>query len=207
MNKLELIIDRYKEYINNLNCVFKTCRKKWLIIMEKQPDTQTNEERNGIVDPLCAKFRADKLKVLLIVSMDNLVEMPYSVLNPYRLDGLKCDVRYQVGKIVYANKFDTDLNKVSSFGIHYFKTIEPAYYYDRQCPTNYTGEWVCWHNNGQKYIEAHYVDGQMSGLWTMWYYNGNTQLKGNVSCGKRSGKWIYWQMNGRQVCEFNYIDE
>ena len=49
------------------------CYKKcgdYIVTMKKLPDTITNESRRNVVDPLYAKFRADKLMVVSIEHKD-----------------------------------------------------------------------------------------------------------------------------------------
>ena len=46
--------------------VFKSCSHVWIVVLQKLPDTITNESRS-VADPNCAKFRADKLSVVDII--------------------------------------------------------------------------------------------------------------------------------------------
>ena len=62
MDKLVHIVDRYEDGSH----VFKSCSHDWIVVLRKLPDTNTNESR-PVVDPNCAKFRADKLQVVDII--------------------------------------------------------------------------------------------------------------------------------------------
>jgi hypothetical protein len=48
---------------------------RWIVVIKPLPGTRTNEARDNIQDPRYAKFRADKLKVLVIFSVNPLKRM------------------------------------------------------------------------------------------------------------------------------------
>lgn len=56
--------------------------------------------------------------------------------------------KYAINNIVMPDKFDEVLYKVCTSGIHYFKTIETAYYY-RNMPKNYKDVWLVWNDHGK----------------------------------------------------------
>lgn len=146
----------------NNNFYGKNSQREWLVIMEKLPDTITNESRTGVINPLCAKFRADKLKVTAIINVNTLCTIDsitnyYSQINhpPWRIaapiflatEYLVLETTYTVGEIAIPNSFDSNLSKVCTSGIHYFRSIEPAFYY-RDSPPGFKGLWPTWSDNG-----------------------------------------------------------
>ncbi|MEC7875542.1 MAG: RDD family protein, partial [Pseudomonadota bacterium] len=52
------------------------------------------------------------------------------------------------------------------------------------------------HENGQKKMERHYVNGKENGTSTLWYENGQEQVVINYSEGKRHGLLTRWHENG-----------
>jgi len=66
------------------------------------------------------------------------------------------------------------------------------------------GLWIAWHYNGQKYSDGNYVNGKEEGLWIAWHYNGQKWQEGNYVNGEKEGLWIYWDRNGQKELEKNY---
>ena len=67
------------------------------------------------------------------------------------------------------------------------------------------GKWIEWYDNGNKWSEAHYVEGKENGKWICWHENGNKLAEGNYVAEKKDGKWIYWHENGKKRLEGNYV--
>ncbi len=154
LNKIKQI---YEEYINDNSYVYKNCQNEYIIIMKKLDDTKTNESRYGITDFNNAKFRADKLLVVLIFKINQPKEQIEFFVNKFR----NSEIRYQKGEIVLPDEFDDDLDEVCSNGIHYFKTIDRAFYYTM--PDNYTGKWINYYDHGLKSNECEYLRGKENG--------------------------------------------
>lgn len=162
MTTIEIIKKICGIYIDNPNCVYKLCMKKWLIVMEKMSNVVTNECRDNIFDANHAKFRANELKVLFIINVNDFSDKPESIINTfckYYNDVNKIDTHYKVNEIVTCDSFDMNFNKICSNGIHYFKTIETAFTYDRPFPHNYNDSfdklsqsvhWPHWYDDGQQ---------------------------------------------------------
>lgn len=152
------------KYTKNNSYVYKSCcdvsdgggdtEREWLVILQKLNDTKTNEMRNNIVDKNCAKFRANKLKVIKIFNMINPKITKEFVINKF----CGSEIKYEINKIVQPDCYDDDINNVCTGGIHYYKTMAPAYYY-RVPPDDYTGSWIAWYNSGQWESTYQYVDG------------------------------------------------
>src|SRR5205823_528566 len=93
-----------------------------------------------VVDARFAKYRANKLKVLMIINIRNLssiVSIDHFYENSF---DKKTFITYIVDKVVYPDKFDDNIDNVCSNGIHYFKSIDRAYNYASP-PPSYTGIW------------------------------------------------------------------
>lgn len=158
--QLAQLISDYSYYIGSPNYVFKLCNdgnhhlpREWLVILEKLPDTITNENRSGVLDQYCAKFRADKLLVCAIVNIDfdknhrcciiNTVTNYYDAEHP---------MVYTVKSTVTENKFNHNIEKVCTSGIHYFKSILPAFFYGDK-PRHYSDSqwWPLWNDDGSRF--------------------------------------------------------
>ena len=117
-NQLNNIKALYAKYIKD-GCVFKTCGNT-IVIMRKLPDTKDNEARQ-VVDHNCAKFRADKLEVVLIFDIFN-PTVTYDVAqNSAYTEKI---IEYKVGKVVSVDDYEDNIEKVCAPGIHYFNTID-----------------------------------------------------------------------------------
>lgn len=204
--------------------VYKKCLKKYIVVMKKLHDTITNESRTNVNNSSTAKFRANKLEVVLIISTyDGSTQS--SIVH-------QCDDQslcYTVGQVVEPDSFDEDLDVVCSNGIHYFRSLEPAYYYHalldsydgpmkewhedgsifRQSTYSkgkFHGLYEIWHENGQIHIRYNFEDGEINGLGETWYNNGKYYSKGSYVNGKKNGLWDYWYSNGRPCSRCSYVD-
>lgn len=221
---LETIKHAYKELIDDSDCVFKMCNHQYLIIMQKTPDTRTNEARQDVADPKCAKFRANILNVILIINV-----LDGKIVDTINITDIESMVgEATIGQPLESERFDNNLS-LYSYGIYYYNSIEPAFY--RRCvPENYTGQWIKYHDNGNRSTRAHYVDGKKEGTWWHWeeagylsyketYLNdkengdwiswcGDTKIcKGVYVDGKRQGVWTYWKLDKTKHYEIFYIDD
>lgn len=211
-NNLEIITkicDEYKDekYVyKKCNDEYNNSSREWLVVLEKLPETKTNEERVNVIDKNCAKFRGDKFKVVKIINVNDSTIQKTKIVNSF--EGHK--VTYEVNGIVRAEKFNQNINIVCSSGIHYFKTIPPAYFF-AEIPNNFTGIFCSWYENGTKQLEGEYVDGKPLGKYTYWdedgtkmcegmypEYNNGSYLRNNIN-----GKWIWFFRNGRPNTMFD----
>lgn len=209
---LEPILNVCKKYTNDELYVYKVCcdilsnesnkdNIKWLVVMKKLDDTKTNEGRKNIVNKDCAKFRANKLLVVKIININKPSLSKKYIVNKYQ--DYK-SIRYEVGKIVIPNEYDENIENVNSGGIHYFRTILPAFY-RRDTPDDYSGNSIEWYENGQKESEGLYVDGYKFGKWTKWYENGQKEDEGEYNeFGYASGFWTEYYENGQKKSCGNY---
>jgi antitoxin component YwqK of YwqJK toxin-antitoxin module len=215
---LEILKEQCKKYQSIDGFVFKTANdilskkdiytKKWLIVMRKCDDTITNEIRYNILNKDYAKCRANKLKVIAIINMNKPSLRKQCVVNSvaYSINNfVSRRTKYKVGHMVECDNFDWNFDEVCSGGIHYFRTLEPAYFY-RDLPLKYTGRWILRYNNGEKRSEGNYIDGISEGLLMKWYDNGKIATEGNYINGKKNGKWNKRYDNGKIATEGNYIN-
>lgn len=188
-NNLENLIASCDEYSNNTQYVYKLCshksrsikrsiKKRWLVILKKLDETQTNEGRlikNEDIkkNSSYAKFRANKLMVIKIINIYNQKITRKFIVNIF-IDVKNYSskhITYNVGEVVVPDFYDENINKICSGGIHYFKTIVAAYYF-RDVPNKYTGIWIEWFDNGVKRLEGKYSNGERDGIWKEWNETG-----------------------------------
>ena len=201
---------------------YKACKNS-IVTLELLNDTKTNEKRKDVFDSRYAKFRCNRAKVINITNVKSgkNIEKDHSIYSPW--------CHYQVGEIVKTN-FDTDLNKICSEGIHYFKTEEAALsWFYKRCMKNLPdgnltswyengrkdsegsckngkahGEWIEWYEDGPKFSEGTYKDGNRDGKWIRYHENGKKKQEGTYKNGEHDGKWIYWHENGQTRSEGAY---
>ncbi len=152
--QLDKLCDRLSYYIEN-NHIYKGCGG-YIVVMKLLEDSITNESRKDIVDANFAKYRTNKVKVLLIINKFTL-EIVNDVENSFYEKKLK----YTVNEIIEEKDYDMDLNKVCCAGIHYFKKIECAFYFTLNT-RSYTGHYIKWHKNGHMLEKCDYVDGKIN---------------------------------------------
>lgn len=185
----------YESYICDPTFVYKSCKKNWIIILKILHDTLTNENRLNINNNKCAKFRANKLYVVLIFNKFDPTKTIPDIVN----DDCKDDIiKYKTGKIVYPNKFDHDLDKICSDGIHYFKSIEPAFYYQINKISSFTGDYIECYDSGSLFVKCKYKFGNKYGKFIAWYENGNKKLSCTIYEGKHYGEYEEWYENGNK---------
>ena len=198
--------------------MYKACRNS--IVTLEPLEGINNEKRDSVVDPLHAKFRCDKARVISIINVNTGEEMDQD--RSIRDENFI----YKKGEIVLCDNFDPDIDMVCGGGIHYFKRKEAAlsWFYqnnntfpngkcvvwhengNKQLEGFYKngktdGECVSWYENGYKEYEGLYVDGQRDGTWVGWYKNGHKELEAFYKNGVIDGKWVWWCENGNKECE------
>lgn len=149
------IYETYWKYITNSKYVYKSCHVDWIIILEKIHGTITNENRSNVVFGKYAKYRANKLKVVLIFNKFN----PILTINNITNSLHKEKIHYVVGEIVETN-FDSNISKVCTTGIHYFKSIESAFYLELNLKKKYTGKYIFRDSNGLILKQFMYLNGE-----------------------------------------------
>jgi hypothetical protein len=196
-----------KNYTQNPAFVFKSCifdKSLYLIVLKKLSRTKTNETRKSITNHFFAKFRADKLQVVRIIDVFSFNRVVPYVTNNYE----STTTYYKVGHIVHPNKYDEDIENVCSEGIHYFKSIEPAFMYHIG---NFIHAWnICkikdWYDDGVLYEEGTYIYGKKSGPWEKLHENGNLYTEVTYVNDKKSGISREWNVYGKLIEEMKYAN-
>lgn len=200
----EKIVNLCQEYAKDESFVYKSCHNvreniNYLVIMQKDEFTRTNELRTDVLNPEYAKFRASCLKVIEIININNPDEKMSSITNQF----YSVPIIYKKGDFAYPNYFDENLNEICSNGIHYFKTIIPALFY-MDAPKDYTGTWYVWNDNGGKKECDNYLNGILHGKSTGWYYDGEKKSEGNMVNGEKHGEWVTWYNDGIEETRGKY---
>lgn len=198
---MELLHEECKQYLNK-DFVFKRCTKFIVILQKpkifkeekpikikdekkcKKPKDneetkklafifQSNEMREGIVDKSYAKFRCNQLMTIDIIEVKTLLH-PKKIIHEWNNEFHNKEVVYEVGKMVVPDFYDKDITKVCACGIHYFLTLEAAFYYNH-FPLN--GKCFLFYHNGSKKAEWTNKNGQIDGIKMEWKKNWSIFLK------------------------------
>lgn len=197
---MEIIRSLYEKYISDSSYVYKSCEGKFIVVLQLDPTTKTNETRTNVVDKAFAKYRAEKAHVVLIINKFDPTETIQYVHNSV----YNMKLKYEVGKEVKAHFFDKKLNDVCTGGIHYFKSIECAFYHELYRVKN--GVFIEWFDNGQKHIEHSYTYGNLDGLYSQWHPNGQKYLEYEYANGVANGLQSRWHPNGVKRSENYYLN-
>ena len=192
----------YPKFVFNINpdIVFKSC-KDWIVVMKKNPDTETNELRS-VVNEMYAKYRANKLRVIKIFNKLNpTATVSHVSSNAYE----KKSITYRVGQCVYVKEvdFDTDMNNVCSTGIHYFKSVEAAFYFE--LPKKYTGPYYKWSSDGDNVAEGYYENDLKTGSWISYYSDRHVKEEGQYENDLKTGLWTYYYSDGNIFKQGHYL--
>jgi hypothetical protein len=147
--------------------------------MKKLKDTLTTESRITC-DQLYSPFRANKLYVVKIISITD-PQKSVTLIHHRTQYGLNNITEYACDKIVVPDKYDTDLQVVHTFGIHYFKCIERAYFNRDISSHTYTGYWKEWNNYGLLIQNGNYLDGKKEGHWCIRYSDSVVMYEGDIA--------------------------
>ena len=167
----------------------------------KYDPSKSNELRKGVVSKH-AKFRVAEAYVDKIVNVESGEDMDSDV-----------SIRdstfiYQVGKVVFPDSFDENIDEVCTFGIHYFKTKETAvsWFYNQTGCKYPDGPYKEWYGNGQICQECNYKNGELDGPYKAWCEHGEISKECNYKDGKLDGQYKEWCEHGQPFRECNYKD-
>jgi len=152
-----------KEYLLDSKCVYKICTSGpniYLVVLQKQPGVMTNESRETVVSANYAKFRANELMVKQIIditssnNMNSCVDHIIHKTSYYSYDiGIPTKIEkstiYKVNCNVKADMYCQDVNDICAGGIHYFKTLQAAYFLWLDYSSNYSGLWFSCDSDGK----------------------------------------------------------
>ena len=184
--------------MSDTSMCYKSCGD-YIVTMKKLPDTITNESRKGIVNPLRAKFRANKLFVISIKHKETGKEIDCIQNTSYYYD----KIWYKKSTEVASAYFCRDSDKVCAAGIHYFLSRDAAYYWDNKI---IDGPCQSWHDNGQKYEEGTYINGKLHGTYQCFYDDGQIAEEHTYLAGILNGSYQTWHDNGQTMLKCNYIN-
>jgi len=182
---------------------FKSCGEKWIVVLEETDKTITTQSRLPRRNPnkKFAKYRANELAVVDIICKFNPNKTTDQISNTFYKD---YTIIYIKGSIVKPDSFDWNINKVCSTGIHFYETIDCAFYLELEKLEN--GKWTEWHENGEIKSKGKYLNGKRNGKWTEWHDNGEIKSEGEYLNGEKNGKWTQWHDNGQKHTEGEYVN-
>lgn len=165
---MEKIKSVYKFFIARPEYVYNACDKKHIAILKLDSDTQTNENRENVIDKLHAKHFALKAKTIVIFDKHE----PYKTVNCIVSDDNIVLTTELNNNDVVADTFDK---------IHYYKSIECPFYY--KLDNIFNGKYYEWHENGRMLREKTYCDGMLNESDITWYENGQKSDEYIYNCG------------------------
>ncbi len=198
-SQLDKLYTALKDYPED-EYIYKECGK-YIVVMKLLEDSITNESRKDIFNANYAKYRTNKVKVILIIHKFTL-EMINDVENSYYEKKLK----YTVNEIIEEKCYDMNLKKVCCAGIHYFKKIECAFYFTLNIKSYIGGHYTNWWESGQIFVECDYIDGKQNGHYTNWWENGQKNIECDYIDDKINGHYTKWWENGQKNIESDYVN-
>lgn len=171
-NNLEEIKERCKLYIHDPTYVYKSCGE-CIVVLKKLDTTITNEDRIDVANHKFASFRANELMTVFIIHKYDLNrEIKHIKNTTYKLK----NIVYEIGTISISENYEFDKNKVYAAGLHYYVSIDPAYYFDMWNTKLYTGQYLEWFSCGNKLYCGEFKFGYPVGVWLLWNLN-NTEYR------------------------------
>ncbi|AYV80001.1 MAG: hypothetical protein Gaeavirus4_24 [Gaeavirus sp.] len=204
LSPLETIKVTYKDYLND-DYIFKSVCG-YIVIMKRIHDSPNNEDRTDVIDRQYAKFRTKDALPVFIINKYSPHDTLTTIDNTYYQYPMSSAVTYTVDKVTTIENYNTDIEKVCAPGIHYYNSIETAFYHDIYasypiCNGNYKD----WDTNGGEHIITKTIDGQIYTDQTIRYQDGST-YKSSYKNGIRHGKEINHNSNNQITLEGQYID-
>lgn len=192
-----------------------------VIILEKLPDTKTNEQRKNIINPIYASYNATHLKIVCMFNKGTgkLIEHE---------EGFDINTG-SILRHTHLSNFDETKEYFPEDVLVYYKSIDRAYFSNLEyC----VGIFAMWHNNGNLKTLCYYDEPmKVNGLQLEWYPNGigkmifdcvdslcngdvfNYHSNGNIeSCGmcKNCDKvniWYYFNENNAIYLIRKYLQD
>jgi antitoxin component YwqK of YwqJK toxin-antitoxin module len=170
-----------------LKTVYGSCYNN-LIRMGLYIGSLTNETRGGISNMQFAEFRTNMAIILDITdkSTNNKINICKDE-----------NYVYTVGeKLTVDHKYEDSKEK----WIKYYLSEMPAYYDDLDL-NNYTGDYIKWHENGQKKLTGKWIGGEKHGVFEEWNSFGTRISKSNWFGGLQHGLVETWYDNGSIIAQ------
>lgn len=200
MNKISdkhfhIFIGNSLGYIKNPGAVFKSC-SDYIVVLTKLPETYTNDSRSSD-NKTYAQCRGDKFLVNDIINKFEVSKKRDRIQNSCYA---KKQIWYIVGEIVQADDYDKYVQNISSRGIHYFKTIEQAFYWELGKIPTYSGDWIMWHHDGNLSALVNLKNGKPYGKCKLFYnYNMRIAHEGEYVDGEKHGQWYNYDICGGKL--------
>jgi hypothetical protein len=218
---LERLIKECTKY-KDPSFVFKRCSSHFIIVLQKLKDEidedetngkndetitekfkfKSNEMRENVYDKSFAKFRCNGGLLVIDIINTETNEHIKSHVNMFISSSYAKYTSYEVGKIVFPDSFNDDIDSVCASGIHYFLTLKAAYYYDH---IEKDGKCLRFYNNGLKAAEWINVNGLYHGIRTDWYLNGKIKSEKEYKNGELT-KLVEFKFNGKLERSVLYAD-
>ncbi len=196
---LEKLKDECKIYLNNPIFVFKKCGE-FIVVLEKPEDVLCNEMRTGIIDKNFAKFRANGLWCKFIIHFKTFA-CPTKIRHDV-VYGTK-NIVYKIGEFITPDDYNKDIEKVCTNGIHYFLTLEAAFYYNL---IPFCGRYQFHTENGRLYAICNYRDFELHGEMIEWYANGNIENRSYYEHARKHGLQLKLDEDGWKVQESQFVN-
>uniref|UniRef100_A0A6C0EAK5 Uncharacterized protein n=1 Tax=viral metagenome TaxID=1070528 RepID=A0A6C0EAK5_9ZZZZ len=199
------IIKKCERYTSSTDYRYKKCGN-CIVILKPLPDTITNEERlhksydNRYRIPIndkYAQYRGNKFYVEKIIDIDTLEDVSQVVNSCYSKK-----IKYVVNQIV-ETIFDEEKHKVLGGGIHYFKNIIPAYYWQNDVKN---GKYLSWNEDGGLIKKCVYKNGKLDGKYMEFYNDGRAKKICNYKNGVFDGKYIAYNEHGGVMMKCEYVN-
>jgi antitoxin component YwqK of YwqJK toxin-antitoxin module len=191
-----------RKYPSEEGYVFASCSREWIIVLLKLGNTKTNEERSNVINPMFAKFRADKLLVVDIIHK----VFPNNTINETTNRNVFGSIyeSYKKGEIIEVQNFDNDLENIDGNGIYYFKSLDAARCYQN----SFHHEGICrkYDDNGQKMKEFLLGSGRYHGQYKEWYGNEQLKIECTYNDGQENGSYKEWYESGQRKEECTFCD-
>ena len=114
---------------------------------------------------------------------------------------------YHICKNIKCPKFNPDILNCPDLKTCRYKNIFLVGNTDNQFLDNKLhGKWIYRYENGQKWGEREYKNGESHGKHITWYENGKKSSEREYKNGKQCSKCIRWNENGKMMDEAEYKD-
>jgi len=199
--KLEELKSLCKEYLEGdgysakNNHMFQICNgtknneQYCLIVFQKYENTKENEKRRDVANILCARFRANILKVVQIINLNDLTDkVDHVICETFFVSGEPIEIIYIKGEPVEV-KYDEMIDNVYTEGIRYTRSLDVVYYNYISMINDYNGYYVVYFPDGSKEGEGMMSAHMYEGNW-IWYNSlDQTADIGLMVNDKREGVW------------------
>lgn len=158
-----------KKCLLNDQYVFKSAGKKadFIVVLKKVIDTVTNEKRKGVINNMYAMFRGNIFFVEYIVNKFQKKELE-TIESSSQYGGIR--LNYNLSSIISEPKYDNEVNNICTTGIHYFKSLEAAFY-QGIVPSFFRGTYYSWTIHGSPAYKCSYANNKLVGQYIEWHKN------------------------------------